>query len=62
MKKINRILSWIKHKNSVQYSILFLLWIIIGTPKYGIQATLISFGIIILFGIIAGLLIRRFIK
>jgi hypothetical protein len=55
-------LDYLKDKKNLPYFIMLIIGIIIATYKYDFLSALIGFGIIILFGIVMGLLIRLFIK
>jgi hypothetical protein len=60
--KKSSMLEYLKDKKNLPYFIMLIIGIIIATYKYDFLSALIGFGIIILFGIVMGLLIRLFIK
>jgi len=55
-------ITYFMDKKNILYLITLIIGLIIGTSKYGFIATILGFGIVALFGIIAGLIIRFFIK
>jgi len=55
-------IKYLKDKKNIPYYIMLVLGIAIATYKYSFLGAIIGFGIIILFGIVVGLLIRLFIK
>lgn len=55
-------IEYLKDKKNIPYYIMLILGITIATYKYSFLGAIIGFGIIILIGIIAGLVIRAFIK
>ncbi len=55
-------IEYFKNKKNIPYFIILIIGIAIGTSKYDFIPTILGFGIIIIFGIIAGLIIRIFIR
>jgi len=58
----SEMIEYLKDKKNIPYFIILIIGIGIGASKYGFIPTILGFGIIVFFGIIAGLIIRIFIK
>jgi len=57
----SKLIFWFKKKDNYIYVLMLIVGIIIASYKYSFISAIIGFGIIILFGILLGFLIRLFI-
>jgi|TARA_B110000503_G_scaffold139028_1_gene226452 hypothetical protein len=55
-------IDYLKNKKNIPYLFFLIIGILVGTYKYNFISTLIGFGIIIIFGLIIGFLIKIFVK
>ncbi len=58
----SKIIVWIKDKKNISYVLILILGIVIASFKYSFIPAIIGFGVIVVFGLVTGFIIKTFIK